>query len=269
MKTANLLSIAQAFGQTSTMDPTVQKLITDIRNSTTTTGGILSYPTVADPNYQSYIWQSKGLETRNYMTTRFDFNLTNKHRVELSWNGETRTRNPDYLNSRGWRYPGFPSYGRVDQNRGAISYALRSTITPRLVNEARGGILLGSTLFNPNASSGDFSGSSQGVGNLGGFNWTPYNITGVIAVTQPSRRNGPVKSVDDTLTWTKGSHSMSFGGSFMHIGSWEWWQSLAPSMIFPATVWLGSELCLNPCLPLRCIVGFLIHGTALTISGNF
>jgi hypothetical protein len=230
IKTANLLTLAQGYGQTSIMDPTVQKLISDIRASTAITGTIQSYPTQADPNYQNFIWQSKGAEKRNYMTTRFDFNLTSRHRLELSWNGETRTRNPDYLNSRGWRYPGFPSYGRVDQNRGAISYALRSTITPRLVNEARGGILLGSTLFNPNAGPGDFN--QTGIGALGGFNWTPSGITGIIAVTQPSRRNGPVKSVEDTLTWTKGAHNLSFGGSFMHVGSWEWYQTLAPSISF-------------------------------------
>jgi hypothetical protein len=230
VKTVNLFTLAQANGQTSTFDPTVQKLITDIRKSTAITGSILSYPQVSDPNYQYYIWQSKGLEHRHYMTTRFDFNLTTRHRVEASWNGETRTRDPDYLNGRGWRYPGFPSYGRVDQNRGSVSLALRSTITPRLVNEARGGVLLGTVLFNPNASPNDLNGNAQGIGNLGGFAWTPSGITGVMAVTTPSRRNGPVKSFDDTLTWTKGSHSMSFGGSFMHVGSWEWWQTLAPSI---------------------------------------
>jgi hypothetical protein len=230
VKTVNLFTLAQANGQTSTFDPTVQKLITDIRNSTATTGAIQSYPTVSDPNYQYYIWQSKGLEHRHYMTSRFDFNLTTKHRVEASWNGETRTRDPDYLNGRGWRYPGFPSYGRVDQNRGSISLALRSTITPRLVNEARGGVLLGTVLFNPNASPNDLNGNAQGIGNLGGFAWTPSGITGVMAVTTPSRRNGPVKSFDDTLTWTKGAHNLSFGGSFMHVGSWEWRQTLAPSI---------------------------------------
>ena len=118
----------------------------------------------------------------------------------------------------------------MDQNRGAVSYALRSTITPRLVNEFRGGILLGTTLFNPNAGPGDFT--QTGPGNLDGFSWTPYNITGVTAVTSPSRRNGPVKSFDDTLTWTKGSHSMSFGGSFMQVNSWEYSQTLVPAISF-------------------------------------
>lgn len=225
----NMMTVAAANGQVATIDPLVQKLLADIRSSTTQ-GALQSYPTVSDPNYQSLIWQSTGMETRSYMTTRFDINLTNKHRVELSWNGETRTRNPDYLNGRGWAYPGFPSYGRVDQHRGSIAYALRSTITPRLVNEARGGILLGTVLFNPNASSGDFLGNAQGIGNLGGFYWGPSGITNPIVVTQPSRRNGPVKNVEDTLTWTKGSHNLSFGGSFTHVGSWEWWQTLAPTV---------------------------------------
>jgi hypothetical protein len=232
VKTVDMLALAQANGQTAAIDPTVKKLITDVRNSTTTIGALQSYPTVSDPNYQYFIWQSKGLETRSYMTSRFDFNLTTKQRVELSWNGETRTRNPDYLNGRGWVYPGFPSYGRVDQHRGSISYALRSTITPRLVNEVRGGILLGTVLFNPNASPGDFVGGPQGIGNLGGFYWSfsTQGFQNPIAVTTPSRRNGPEKNIDDTLTWTKGSHNLSFGGSFMHIGSWEWWQTLAPTL---------------------------------------
>lgn len=225
--TANMLTLAQANGQTSTIDPTVQKLLADIRNSTATTGALQSYPTVSDPNYQYFIWQSTGMETRSYMTSRFDINLTKNHRVELTWNGEVRTRNPDYLNGRGWVYPGFPSYGRVDQHRGSIAYALRSTITPRLVNEARGGILLGTVLFNPNASPGDYSGP---IGSTGGFYWTPANVQNPAALLTPSRRNGPVKSFEDTLSWTKGAHNLSFGGSFTHVGSWEWYQSLVPQL---------------------------------------
>ncbi len=232
VKSKNLLTLAQANGFTSVMDPTVQKLLADIRNSTGTTGSLSSYPIVADPLYQSYRWVSKGMETRDYMTVRFDFNVTSRQKVEASFNGETRKRDPDYLNGRGWRYPGFPNYGLVDQNRGSAAFALRSTISPRLVNEARGGFTMGSTLFNPNVGSSAFSGEPNGLGDLGGYNWTPSGITGVSAVTSPSRRNGPVKTFEDTLTWTKGAHSMSFGVSFMHVGSWQWSRTLAPSIGF-------------------------------------
>jgi hypothetical protein len=233
VKSANLLTLAQTNGFTSTMDPTVQKLLADIRNSTTKSGNIKAYPQVSDPLYQQYIWSSKGMEPRDYITTRFDFNVTSRQRVEISFNGETRKRDPDYLNSRGWRYPGFPNYGLVDQHRGSVSMALRSTLSPRLVNEFRFGFNMGSTLFNPNVGTTIANGDPvTGIGNMGGFFWTPSGITGVSAVTSPSRRNGPIKEFDDTFTWTRGTHSMSFGGSFLQVSSWQWSQSLAPSISF-------------------------------------
>ena len=231
VKSVNLLSLAQASGFTSTMDPTVQKLLSDIRNSTTKSGVLKVYPQVSDPLYQQYIWQSKGMEKRDYLTTRFDFNITSRQRLEATFNGETRTRNPDYLNSRGWRYPEFPNYGRVDQSRGSASFALRSTLTPRMVNEVRYGFNMGSTLFNPNVGT-DIANGVGGIGNLGGFFWTPSGITGVSAVTSPSRRNGPIKQLDDTFTWTRGAHSMSFGGSFLQVNSWQYSQTLAASITF-------------------------------------
>ena len=100
------------------------------------------------------------------------------------------------------------------------------------MNEVRFGFNVGSTLFNPNVGSSSFSGQPDGIGDLGGYNWTPSGITGVSAVTTPSRRNGPIKQLDDTLTWTRGAHSMSFGGSFLQVNSWQWSQTLAPSIGF-------------------------------------
>ena len=228
----NLLTLAQSKGYTSTMDPTVQKLLADIRSSTEGAGAIKSYPEVSNPMYQEFTWASKGMETRNYITTRFDFNVTSRHRVEGSFNGETRRRDPDYLNSQGWRYPGFPGYGFSTQNRGSVSFALRSTITPRIVNEARGGALFGNVLFYPNINNAIFTGGTEGLGNLDGFAWTPSGITGVYTTSSPSRRSSPVKSFEDTLTLTRGSHSMSFGVQFNHIHSWLWSQTVAPSIGF-------------------------------------
>lgn len=232
VKQVNLLTLAAANGQVASMDPTVQKLLSDIRNSTTTTGTVLSYPTVSDPNYQSLIWQPKGKETRGFMTTRFDFNLTSRQRLEVSWNGENRTRNPDFLNSRDWVYPGFPNYGRTDSKRGSISLVLRSTITPRLVNEARFGWMFGATIFYPNVSIDDYYGGPQGIGNMEGFIFTPSGTTRPVAVTFLNRRNAPVKKIDDTLTWTKGSHNVSFGGSLMNVTSWDWKHYFLPTLTF-------------------------------------
>ncbi len=232
VKQVNMLTLAATNGQVATIDPTMQKLLSDIRNSTTTTGSLQSYPTVSDPNYQSFIWQSKGMETRGFITSRFDFNLTNSQRLEVSWNGENRTRNPDYLNSRDWVYPGFPNYGKTDSKRGSISMVLRSTISPRLVNEARFGWMWGATIFYPNVSIDDYYGGPQGIGNMQGFVFTPSGITRPVAVTFLNRRNAPVKQIDDTLTWTKGSHNLSFGGSFMNVASWDWKHYFLPTLTF-------------------------------------
>ncbi len=232
VKSQNLLTLAAANGFTSTMDPTVAKLLTDIRNAVGTAGTIQSYPVVADPLYQNFIFQNKGMGIRHFVTTRVDFNLSSRHKIEQSWNYAYYDSNPDFLNSRDQRYPGFPNYGTQASNRCSTSFALRSTITPRLVNEARGGFTCGTTLFNPNVGSAAFNGEPDGIGDLGGYNWTPTGITGVSAVTSPSRRNAPVKSFEDTLTWTKGAHSLSFGGTFQHVGNWVWGATLAPSIGF-------------------------------------
>ncbi|MBK7601699.1 MAG: hypothetical protein IPJ07_25495 [Acidobacteria bacterium] len=44
-----------------------------------------------------------------------------------------------------------------------------------------------------------------------------HGISGATVSTGPSRRNAPVWQFSDTLTWTKGSHSMSFGGFFLRL----------------------------------------------------
>jgi hypothetical protein len=231
VKTVDLFGVASAYGQTSTIDPTVKKILADVRNSLSKTGSLSSYPIVTDPLYQQYVWQYKGLEKRTYMTTRFDVNLTNRHRIEVSFNGETRLRDPDFLNSVGPRYPDFPNQGNTTQNRGMASFALRSTISPRIANEARGGFTMGTTLFDPNTPMTVANGSG-GIGDMGGYFWGYYGMTGISPVSQPSRRNAPVKSFEDTLSWSHGAHNLSFGGNFQHVGSWQWYQTIAPSMSF-------------------------------------
>ena len=106
---------------------------------------------------------------------------------------------------------------------------MRSTLTPTIVNEARFGLTGGTVLFFPNVNPGQFTGSlanqdgfSIGIGAAG--------ITSATVSTTPSRRNAPVKTFSDTLTWTRGSHSMSFGGSFTNINFWSFSQQQVPTI---------------------------------------
>ena len=52
-------------------------------------------------------------------------------------------RDPDYLNSGDVRFPGAPNYRKYISYRPLNSVTLRSTLSPNMVNELRGGITPG------------------------------------------------------------------------------------------------------------------------------
>ncbi|MBZ5495284.1 MAG: carboxypeptidase-like regulatory domain-containing protein [Acidobacteriia bacterium] len=228
----DLLALAAANGNTSTFDPTVKKMLTDIRNSVGVQDGTTVQVTLqdqTDPLYQYYYITNKAQDVRKFYTTRGDFNLTSKHRLEMSWNYSTYRLPIDMLNSGDPSYAGFPSISGYLGDRSSASTALRSTLTPRLVNEFRFGLQAGPGLFGPGIDASMFSGS---IADMGGFNWTPSGISSPIRSSSPSRRTPPLEQLDETLSWNKGSHSLSFGGSFTNAGNWTWSQSMLPSIGF-------------------------------------
>jgi hypothetical protein len=222
----NLLQLAATNGQTSTFDPTVQKLLADIRNSTATSGSILG---TADPNLQQFTFTNSGGQDRYFPTVRLDFNLTEKHHLENVWNYNKFGGLVDFLNSRDPQFPGFPNKGSQISNRFSNVTALRSTLTSRLVNEARFGFTGGTVLFFGEASAADFSGP---LANQQGFalGINAAGITNAHNTTAPSRRNAPVWQFSDTLSWTRSSHSLSFGFNYTQINFFSVDQTIVPSI---------------------------------------
>ncbi len=222
--------IAAKNGQTATWDPTVQKLLADIRNSTGCPScNIQEYPIVSNPLYQNLLFKNKSLGIRKFPTARFDFNLTNSHRLEASWNYSYYGFGVDMLNNLDPIFPDFPVYGTQGGNRFASAVALRSTLTPRIVNEARVGFTGGTTLWSPNVDESAFTGS---VANYGTHVFGLSGISTAYATNSGERRNAPVTTVEDTLTWTRGTHSFSFGGSWENVGGWQWVKTILPSVSF-------------------------------------
>jgi hypothetical protein len=223
----NLLTLAAANGQVSTMDPTIQKLLSDIRQSTTK-GSLIARP---EPTYMDFKLTNKALDLRQFITSRFDFNLTGRHRLEVSWNYSIYDLTIDLLNSGDASYPDFPSTNGYLGLRHSTAVALRSTITPRLVNEFRTGLQAGSGLFGPGVDAGMFSGS---LANQDGYalNISDAGITNAHRSTSPSRRNPPYVLFEDTLNWNRGAHSVSFGATFSNTAAWTWSQSVVPSIGF-------------------------------------
>ena len=234
----DLLTLAANNNQTSTIDPTIGKLLQDIRNSTSGAGGITQ---LTDPNLQRFTFINSSNNIRYYPTLRIDINLTDKHRVETSYYYQNILSDVDSLNSQDPAFPGFPNFGNQFSNRFALSTALRSTLSPTLVNEGRFGFTGGTSLFRPNISPAMFNGSvaNQLGFNLGGL--TGNNSTGIAAAagingptasTAPNRNNAPLWDFSDTLTWMRGSHNLRFGGQFTQVNLWSQNQTKVPSINF-------------------------------------
>lgn len=225
VRSVNLYQLASANSQTATPDPVIGKLLQDIR-STTSQGGLTA---LTDPNLELFSFQNRGGQSRFFPTVRFDFNLTSKHKLENVWNYQKFDGVVDFLNGTDPAFPSFPNQGFQGSNRFSNSTALRSTLTNTIVNEARVGLTGGTVLFFPNVNRGQFTGS---LANQGGFNIGigAAGITSATVSTTPSRRNAPVWQFTDNLSWTRGSHTFNFGGSFTQINFWSWSQAQVPGI---------------------------------------
>ncbi len=212
VKTVDLLQLAQANGQTSAIDPTVGSLLGAIRSAATSAGGIQQ---LSDPNLQRLTFINKGGQSRFFPTIRFDFNLSSKHHLEDIYNYQKFDGVVDFLNGVDPAFPGFPNHGSQISNRFSNVIALRSNLTPTLVNEASFGFTGGTVLFFPEVSPGQFT-------NQGGFSLrlSDAGISNATVTRGPQRRNAPVWQFNDTATWTRGGHTPNFGFNFSQINFW-------------------------------------------------
>ncbi|HXS98091.1 MAG TPA: carboxypeptidase regulatory-like domain-containing protein [Candidatus Limnocylindrales bacterium] len=202
-------------------DPIIAKTLNQIWGfaSTGTLKNLISSSN--DYNRLTYSEQPTSTDSRGFWTGRVDYNLTQKQHLTLTMNYDVYTAVPDLLNSV---YPVFPGTGTVlgsTINAGQRSRrfegtaAWRSTISPRITNELRFGLTGGTVLFADGAASpalySEWKGFSPGLG----------YVSGVSTATSNSRRNAPVKDVAETLSWVKGAHQFSFGGTFTQVNTWQ------------------------------------------------
>ncbi|HEY1339484.1 MAG TPA: carboxypeptidase-like regulatory domain-containing protein [Bryobacteraceae bacterium] len=230
VRQVNLLSLATANGQTATIDPTIGKLLGDIR-STVNQGSVAAS---SDPNIQRFTFINKGGQIRKFTTVRFDVNLNTKNSLEFSWNYQYLgyTGAPmDFLNNSDPAFPGFPNHASIPSNRFSGVIAWRSTLTARIVNELRAGLQGGTILFFPEVNIGQFTGP---VANQQGFN-LGINVAGITSATvqnSPNRSNTPVKQINDNLNIARNAHTLQFGFSFTQVNRWAQNYSAVPSISF-------------------------------------
>jgi hypothetical protein len=245
VREVNLLQLAGANGQTATIDPTIGKLLADIR-SAAGQGGVAD---LSDPLVQRLSYQGGFSNVTRYPHVRLDMQLSNKHRITATYTLNKLLSDPDTLNNRDVAFPGFPIHGVQDSKRFAYQGSLRSALTANLVNDLRFfGATGGATLFSTEIGKDLFSGSvanqggrhlningaccgtgqllmnpSGGIGTLGGAAGNPQNI---------SSREASTKVAHDSLNWVRGSHNLNFGVEFTQADVWLQNQSLVPRIDF-------------------------------------
>lgn len=233
VRSINLLQLAAQNGQTSTTDPVMAKLFADIRSAVTGfTGGAIS---ALDLNADAFDYSPGGTQRRHFPTGRLDYNISPNHRLTGTVRYNRFESDPDILNSREPRYPGFANQGGQYSHRYSWTGGLRSTFGRNLVNEATYGFQGGTTQFFTNVTRNSFDCSTPGC--TAGFAMNLLSIggntlTGPASTTAPSTRYTPVTNFDNTLTWLRGRHTVSFGGSFTKYYGKNWDQTVVPTIDF-------------------------------------
>jgi hypothetical protein len=235
VRQVNVLQLAAANGQLATLDPTVSKLLADIRASTSVSGGLTQ---LSDPNEQRFTFIASSLGFRRFPTVRIDHNLTDRHRVTGTFVRQNFDSNPDTLNNSDPSFPGFPIQGSQSSNRTTWSAAVRSSLSGNLVNEVHGGYTNSFVFFSPQITADAFKNAS--VGNMNGFNFTLSGSSGSFGNTltnaAPGRntqgRENPTVTIEDNLTWLHGSHTVAVGGAMTHIGLHSYDQNVVPQVTF-------------------------------------
>jgi hypothetical protein len=237
-RSVNLLQVAAGNGQLSTLDPTVAKALSDITAATHSTGSLAP---LSNPLVQQYTFQTPTTNFNPAPTVRLDYDVSQKHRLTGSMNYRHINSTPDGTNNAYPPFPGFSQTGSQQSTRWTTSESLRSTLTSTLVNEFRVGGTGGATLFSPELDPSMWAGTGGVRLNLfgaccgSGFQLTNLN-TGVTATSggaaQYSAREASTKVIEDTATWIKGKHSVSFGGSMVQADVWLKTHTMVPTANF-------------------------------------
>src|SRR5205823_12013473 len=122
---------------------------------------------------------------------------------------------------------GHPEVGGTRRISFSIGGSLRSAFSANLTNELRYGVAPGgNSIFREEISPSLFSQWKGFVPSIG-YVQNPYRAS------SQSRRNTPVSTLSDNLTWARWGHILNFGGNYTQVKSWQ--QSVGSAVFSTAT----------------------------------
>ncbi len=219
-ETVNLYTIAAANGFPSAINTNIQSLFTTANGYTSK--GTLT-PNGTDPQLSSLInnlsFPYDNSYTQVWPTVRVDYLVKPNITWHTSYNMYWRT------------YAGAPIYpgdsvleSSFQSTYSTFATGLDWTIKPTLVNQINFGVLNEQEEFQHGNSFNAFEGitylpAPSGLGGPGGSLFTPpIPDSGSIL---PEPRNSPVRNVTDNITWTRGRHTITFGGEFRYASAFD------------------------------------------------
>ncbi len=218
IREVNLLSLAGAAAVGNALDPTVGKVLNDIRQSTAAAeaGGRAvngRHSQTSDPKLMAYEWQSPVDDLERQPVLRLDANLTSKHRVGVTYSWESVTRDADVVSGDDLRFPGFGNSSGYESRRPMFGATVRSTLSDTIINEVTIGTRWGATEFGSETGTGagTFSGSGGYALALG------LGLTDAHASNEIASRTADSWTIQDVVNWQKGKHAFTFGGA-IHLG---------------------------------------------------
>ena len=208
IRSVNVLQLAAANNQLATPDPTITTLLAEIRAAALKSGSITQN---TNPNTQAYARLAPSQRDEYAPTGRLDYNLTDSHRVSGTYYWQRIISRPDFLNSSEPAFPGFPNTGDQTSFRKTGSLSVRSTLSSALVNEAKFGFQSSPVDFYSNLGVDSFANQNGYAVTLG------FGLSNAHVVNAPNKRNTPSWSLENSLSWLNGNHSIKMGATFMNV----------------------------------------------------
>ncbi len=213
--TVNLLQVAGAAGFTSSIDPTISKMLSDITASEAKSSGYLSI--AGQPYWQTMEWTQTTDTTQLFPSASVEYHIT----PSVVWHGSWNLRHENIQGSAP-PYPGESQYAFSNGYKITTYVAtagLDWTITPHLLNALNFGVQSNGEYFYDGANPQQWAPYGNRALYSALINTTIPNP--VSANVLPFIRNNPVYQLKDEVNWAKGKHTILMGGIYKATNFWE------------------------------------------------
>ncbi|HLK63395.1 MAG TPA: carboxypeptidase-like regulatory domain-containing protein [Bryobacteraceae bacterium] len=212
IQSVNVLQIGSSAGGPGTVNSAIGAQLSQINGILG--DGVLS--STSDPNISTLSWQYAARRTIYYPAMRFDYNVTDRLRVNVSY---TQTKTV-YPGANAAVFPG--GIDTVDltssnSNNKIAGLGVDWTIRPTLINQFHGGYMYQYSVFDPENENIDLT---KIFPQAWAYGTSVYASS--IYPRQPISSYYPLISGADTLTWQKGRHEFIFGGGAFHEQDHYW-----------------------------------------------